>query len=76
MGSHESVFGPLLWNIAFDNIPKEDVPPRVNIICFADNTLVVMAENDIPIFKRNVNTALTAMTHWIKLGYGHSDAER
>ncbi len=41
--------------------------PGVNVICYADDTLVVMAENDIPMLERKVNTALEAMTHWIEL---------
>ncbi len=57
----ESVLGPLLWNIAFDNILKEEVLPGVYVIC-----LVVMAENDIPTLERRVNTALEAMTRWIE----------
>ncbi len=36
-----SVLGPLLWNITFDNILKEEVPPVVSVICYTDDTLVV-----------------------------------
>ncbi len=39
----------------------------VNIICYADDTLVVTTENDIPTLERKLNTALEAMTHWIEL---------
>ncbi len=56
----------LLWNIAFDDILKEEVPPGVNVICYADNTLVVTVEDDIPTLERKINTALEAMTRWIK----------
>ncbi len=38
----------------------------VNVICYADDTLVVMAENDISTLGRKVNTALEAMTRWIE----------
>ncbi len=61
-----SVLGPLLWNIAFDDILKKEVPPGANVICYADDTLVVTVENDIPTIERKVNTALEAMTHWIE----------
>ncbi len=61
-----SVLGPLLWNIAFDDILKEEVPPGLNIICYTDDTLVVTVENNIPMLEQKVNTALEAMTHWIK----------
>ncbi len=55
-----SVVGPLLWNIAFNEILKEEVPPGVN------DTLVVTAEDDISMLKWKVNTTLEAMTHWIE----------
>ncbi len=61
-----SVLGPLLWNIAFDNILKVEVPPKVSIICYADDILVVTVEDDIPMLKRKVNTAHEATTCWIE----------
>ncbi len=62
-----SVLGPLLWNITFDEILKEEVPLGVNVICYADDTLVVTVENDIPTLERKVNTTLESMTRWIEL---------
>ncbi len=50
--SFKKVGRPLFWNIAFDDILKEEVPPRVSIICNADNTLVVTTEVDIPILEQ------------------------
>ncbi len=61
-----SVLGPLLWNTAFDDILKEEVPPGVNVICYADDTLVVTVKNDIPTLEWKVNTAQEVMTRWIK----------
>ncbi len=49
-----SVLGPLLWNITFDNILKEEVSLRVSIICYAKDTLVVTAEDDIPMLEWKV----------------------
>ncbi len=43
-----SVLGPLLWNIAFDNILKVEVPQGISIICYIKDTLVVKAEDNIP----------------------------
>ncbi len=57
-----SVLGRLLWNIAFDDILKEEVPPGVNVICYVDDTLVVTAENAIPTLEWKVNSDLEAMT--------------
>ncbi len=47
-----SVLGPLLWNIAFDNFLKEDVPPGVSSICYTNHTLVVMAVDVIAMSRR------------------------
>ncbi len=47
------VHGHLLWNtnIAFDDILKENIPPGVRIICYADDSQVVMVEDDIPMLQ-------------------------
>ncbi len=58
---------PLLWNIAFDDILKEEVPPGVSIICYANDTLVVTVVDDISMLEQKVNTTLKAMTHLIEL---------
>ncbi len=59
-----SALRPLLWNIAFGDILKEEVPLGVSIIWYADDTLVVMAENDIPMLEWKVNTTCEAITRW------------
>ncbi len=62
-----SVLGPLLWNIAFDNILKKDVPSGVNIICCANDTLVVTAEDKYSYVQVEVkHTSLEAITCWIE----------
>ncbi len=61
-----SVLGTLLRNITFDDILKEEVRTGVSIICYAEDTLVVMGEDDIPILEWKVNTTLEDMTHWIE----------
>ncbi|XP_049885101.1 uncharacterized protein LOC126380041 [Pectinophora gossypiella] len=35
-----SVLGPLLWNIGFDWTLRGDLPSGLNIVCYADDTLV------------------------------------
>ncbi len=54
------------WNIAFDDILKEEVPPGVGIVRYANNTPVVMAEDNVPILEWKVNTTLEAMNHWFE----------
>ncbi len=61
-----SVLGPPLWNITFNDILKEELPPWVSIICYANDTLVVTVEDDIPMLEQKMNTILEAMTCWIE----------
>ncbi len=61
-----SVLGPLLWNVTFDNILKEDAPPCVSIICYTDDTQVITTEDDISVLEQKTSTALVAMTCWVK----------
>lgn len=36
-----SVLGPLLWNIAYDGVLRMSTPADCEIICYADDTLVI-----------------------------------
>jgi hypothetical protein len=36
-----SVLGPLLWNVAYDVVLREALPPGCHTVCYADDTLVV-----------------------------------
>ncbi len=64
-----SVLVPLLWNIAFEDILKEDISLRVSIICYADDTLVVTAEGDIPMIDWKVNTILKGTRVVLKVSH-------
>ncbi len=61
-----SVLESLPWSITFDEILKEDVPLAVSIICYIDDTMVVMVEDNIPMLEWKVNITLEAMTCWIE----------
>lgn len=37
-----SILGPLLWNIAFDEIPRSAAITGCNIVCYADDTLILV----------------------------------
>ena len=37
----ESVLGLTLWDVAFNGIIRLELPPEVQLICYADDTLVV-----------------------------------
>jgi len=36
-----SVLGPLLWNLAYDEVLGRVLPPGCHVICYADDTLVL-----------------------------------
>ncbi|KMQ93366.1 reverse transcriptase [Lasius niger] len=42
-----SVLGPILWDLAYDEILKIRLPPRCSLICYADDTLFVTTGQDI-----------------------------
>ena len=61
-----SVLGPTLWNVGFNGIFKLQLPPGVQLICYADDTLVVASADTIPKVECRVNWALQAITRWIE----------
>jgi len=52
-----SVVGPLLWNITYDSVIKEELPGG-----FADDTMVVVAAKTIPDLEDRANRALEQIT--------------
>ncbi|KMQ92774.1 reverse transcriptase [Lasius niger] len=43
-----SVLGPVLWNVAFDEVLSlAEKDERSNIICYADNTLIIVTGRDL-----------------------------
>ena len=62
-----SVLGPTLWNVAFNGILKLLLPPGVQLICYADDTLVVACADTVAEVESRVNQALEALTKWIEL---------
>jgi len=53
-----SVIGPLLWNIAYDRVLRVQLPRGVELIRFADYTLVVACGNSSAEVEGTTNTAL------------------
>ena len=62
-----SVLGPTLWNIGFNGILKLQLPPGVQILCYADDTLVVACADAVDEVQHMVNKALDTLTKWIQL---------
>lgn len=42
-----SVLGPLLWNITYDSVLRMPTPADCEIVCYADNTLVIVGGDDL-----------------------------
>lgn len=41
-----SIFGPFLWNLAYDRVLWTPLPVGCHVICYADDTLVVAVGED------------------------------
>lgn len=41
-----SVLGPFLWNLAYDVVLRVKLPVGVNVVCYADDTLVLAGGNN------------------------------
>ena len=61
-----SVYGPPLWNVGFDPILRLKLPAGVQLICYADDTLVVCTGETVAEVESRVNQVLEALTSWIE----------
>lgn len=62
-----SILGPLLWNIAFNDIMKdEDLPEECKTICYADDTMVLASGKNWEDATLCVNEALDIVVHRIE----------
>lgn len=53
-----SVLGPLLWNLLYDDVLRENMPSGVTLLGFADDTAVVVVAKDKEELKRKTEHAL------------------
>lgn len=64
--SQESVLSPLLWNVAFDSVLRMSTPANCEVVCYADDTLIIVeGENTIDIIDR-VNIVVNAVARKIR----------
>lgn len=61
-----SVLGPTLWNIAFDKVLNTRIPCGSEVLCYADDTMVVFSDEDQEETIRKGNLTLTYITKIIK----------
>ncbi|GAB1869618.1 Reverse transcriptase [Camponotus japonicus] len=69
-----SVLGPLLWNIAFDSVLRVPLEDGCNIVCYADDTLIIASSSSLfdTVVKSNIQIA--RVIHHIR-GLGLTVAE-
>ena len=60
-----SVLGPLLWNIAFDGLLRLPLPPGARLICYADDTLVVVQGRFGRDVEDTLNATLARVSQWM-----------
>lgn len=42
----ESISGSLLWDLVYDRVMRTALPPGSNVVCYADDTLVLAGGKD------------------------------
>lgn len=62
-----SILGPLLWNIAFDKIPGFRTFPGCQVICYADDTLVLAEGRDPHKAAARASLQVSALVRAIRL---------
>jgi len=64
-----SVVGPLLWNIAYDRVLRLQLPLDVELLGFADDTMVIASGRSVAELEMKINEALGLVSEEIsKLG--------
>lgn len=61
-----SVIGPLLWNIIYDKVLHLQLPVGAEVLCFADDTMVIAIGKSIAELERKANEALGLVSEAIK----------
>lgn len=60
-----SVIGPLLWNIAFDDLLQKAMPNGVELICYADDTLITVCADSTSQLELSSEAALNLVSDWM-----------
>jgi len=61
-----SVLGPLLWNLAYDQVLRTAIPPGCRLLCYADDTLVLARGGNWRKAREAANEALEAVVRSIQ----------
>lgn len=60
-----SVLGPALWIIMFDDLFRQVLPPGVSLVCFADDTLVIIESDGAEEAVAIANRAMRVICGWM-----------
>lgn len=62
-----SILGPLLWNLAYDDVLRQTgLPPGIELIAYADDLAVVAQAKTEDELELNTNKALHSTAKWMK----------
>lgn len=64
--SQGSVMGPTLWNLAYDRVLKTAVPLETEVICYADDTVIVVGGEEREEVVGRANLAVSCVLKRIK----------
>lgn len=65
-----SALGPLLWNITYDSVLRMPTPANCDIVCYADDTLVIMRGGNMRDIINRTNIVVNAVPrklNWMDL---------
>ena len=57
--------GPIIWNITFDDLLEMELPESIELVGFADDTLVVCQAHNVDILELRVNESLRRVKRWL-----------
>lgn len=61
-----SVLGPILWNLGYNQVLDAAVPPGAQVVCYADDTLIIAAGKKWTRTLRLTETAVASVTSKIR----------
>lgn len=61
-----SVLGPLLWNIMFDDLLRLDMPEGTEVLCYADDTIVIATGLALEAVRDRTTLATEKIISWIE----------
>lgn len=61
-----SMLGSLLWNIVYDGVLRNKLPPETKLIAFADDILITCKNKNIDALKANTEANIQVTNIWLE----------